>query len=157
MFLFSQHYWNRATFFFPLCLHLCLTHIIKNSFIASFPAEELTEAGILLVIDGVVIVFVVTFDGSRYFAWLLMGWWLCLSWRLMEAGILLGYWWGGDCVCRDRFRATWRRQCLCWEGKTMCSLTIPTPPSTSQSAFGTMTMRLFDFLFLFLNMQVSKH
>ena len=66
-------------FFLSLCLHLCLTHIIKNSFIASFPAEELTEAGILLVIDGVVIVFVVMFDGSRYFVWLLMGWWLCLS------------------------------------------------------------------------------
>ena len=65
---------NVQPFFSPLCLHLCLTHIIKNSFITSFPAEELTEAGILLVIDGVVIVFVVTFDGSRYFAWLLMGW-----------------------------------------------------------------------------------
>ena len=65
---------NMQLFFLSLCLHLCLTHIIKNSFIASFPAEELTEAGILLVIDGVVIVFVVMFDGSRYFVWLLMGW-----------------------------------------------------------------------------------
>ena len=50
-------------FFLSLCLHLCLTHIIKNSFIASFPAEELTEAGILLVIDGVVIVSVATDSG----------------------------------------------------------------------------------------------